>query len=291
MTLAAIDRLCEAVSRMTRAQVTSSTIFCLLSIVVVFSGSRLARAEGAAAIVDADDPSKASATPPVLRPAESARLGDEARAASMEVEPVARTSRLQVSAGVRVSEYNYLASDVYGLGGFLDFAHASDGLWAPSIRLSFARTLQKNMDRYLSDNNGGMMKVATADFSWTLGQLDVCPLAIPLFTSFSLVPCGAVAGGVVQVKARAPEGPTTKRTRPWGTASLLTRLQWRILPAWFVEAEVGVALSIIRDDFSFHSPETQGAGSAAGTSAQALPTFYQADVWLPFASISTGVSF
>ena len=171
--------------------------------------------------------------------------------------------RWRTSIGAHVAEYNALApTDVFGALLFLDVSR-DGGMWSPGYRISVARTLPRRLD---SD-------VGNADYTWTLGQLDLCPMRVSLVPEVTLRPCAVVQGGVVQAKGQSGPSPHSK-TRPWAGLGALLRVRWAIGDVFALEAQAGVSGSLVRDEFGF--------GDA---------TAYQPDLWIPFGSIGAGVVF
>ena len=169
----------------------------------------------------------------------------------------------RTSIGAHVAEYNNLSpTDIYGFLVFLDGSHESSSAWSPSYRISVAHTFARTIG----------YDAGSASYAWTTGALDVCPMRVPIVTTVALVPCMQLGGGIVRASGVSGASPKSA-TRPWGTVGALARLQWR-LGYLNLEAQAGVALAVLREDFGF-----------GGTTA------FEPDLWIPFGSLGAGVVF
>jgi hypothetical protein len=127
---------------------------------------------------------------------------------------------------------------------FVDLARWSRGpssqVWSPSFRLRFERT-------------SADIEASGADFTWTAGSLDVCPLALAAHP-FRAWACARGEAGVLA--ATGDKSPPRAVTRPWVSAAALARVRWVIVGALFIEVEGGGYTPIVRDRFFVEPDET-----------------------------------
>jgi hypothetical protein len=117
------------------------------------------------------------------------------------------------------------------------------GGFSPSVRLRFER----------ADSGNTAAGGPGADFTWTAGSLDLCPVAWSPWR-FRFSPCVRVEGGVLSA---AGTGVTPVRTdaRPWLTVGLLVRARVTVVGSLFAEIEGGAYVPTIRDRF-FTEPDS-----------------------------------
>jgi hypothetical protein len=126
---------------------------------------------------------------------------------------------------------------------FLDLSRRGSELFAPAIRLRFER----------SDSGTVNVSGVGADFTWTAGSADVCPIAwAPWRLRFW--PCARVEAGVIQASG-ADVTPTRNDTRPWLTVGGVLRARLTIYGGLFAEVEGTAFAPIVRDRF-FIEPDT-----------------------------------
>jgi hypothetical protein len=132
------------------------------------------------------------------------------------------------------------------IGGspFLGWRAKGNALIEPSFRLAFLRAGSGPVD----------FTVGTAEFTWTVGRLDACPLAWPR-AAIRVVECARVEAGTLEVAAANVPAPLTQ-LRSWLTAGPLVRAEWAFLHWGFIELEAGVLVRIVQDRFYFFAPET-----------------------------------
>lgn len=111
--------------------------------------------------------------------------------------------------------------------------------FAPAIRLGFVR----------GSGERAFSGVGRASFTWTAGEVDLCPLAAEV-ARFSLVPCarmelGALTGEGAQI------APARSQTALWAALALPVRLRAALTRWLFVEAEAAPRLPLQRERFVF----------------------------------------
>ena len=115
-----------------------------------------------------------------------------------------------------------------------------EGLFAPSIRLAFARSL--DVDRSAA--------IGAATLRWTAAAVDVCPVRVVLARPLAFRPCAGGSAGVLEASGTGFAGAVS-RSRPWVTLSALGRLVWEPLPWLDVDLEVGAIAPLFRESFFF----------------------------------------
>ena len=126
---------------------------------------------------------------------------------------------------------------------FLDVSRRSGDLFSPALRLRFER----------ADSGTVSVVGAGADFTWTAGSADLCPVSwAPWRLRFW--PCTRVEAGVLQAVG-AEVTPTRSDARPWLTAGAALRARVTIYGPLFAEIEGTAFAPIIRDRF-FVEPDT-----------------------------------
>jgi hypothetical protein len=137
----------------------------------------------------------------------------------------------------------------------LDVSLRAKGLFAPALRLRFERS-----------GSGGTGP--TADFSWTTGSLDLCPIAFspgPL----RFWPCVRAEAGALEA-AGVGVSPTRTSVRPWVTLGLEVRVRLAIVGPIFAEIEGGAFAPLVRDRFflepaaTIHTTPAVAPAGAAG---------------------------
>ena len=123
---------------------------------------------------------------------------------------------------------------------FIDVARSTRGPIAPSFRL--------RIEHMSVDNEG-----SGADFSWTAGSLDACPVALSR-GALRVWPCVRAQVGVLA--ASGDVSPSLSATRPWFSVAGLIRARLTIVGGLFIEAEGGAYTPIVRDRFFIQPNET-----------------------------------
>jgi hypothetical protein len=148
-----------------------------------------------------------------------------------------------------------------GVSAYVGWQSKGGGLFSPSLRLA--------IDRALSGTISG--PAGAAAFTWTVGRLDVCPVARK-FHSLRLSACARMEGGTLEVAGSNIVAPQTK-TRLWLSTGALTRGEWSFLQPLFLNVEAGASVRATNDRFLF-LPDTTvyqvpllGFCSAAGLGA------------------------
>ncbi len=143
---------------------------------------------------------------------------------------------------------------------FLDVWRRSARAFAPALRLRFERA---DSGSVVVGSSG-----AGADFVWTAGSVDLCPVALSpwrfRFTACARGEAGALSATGIGVT------PTRTSTRPWVTAGAVVRARLTVIGALFVEAEGGGFAPFVRDRFFVeaadatiqHAPAFAAAGAA-----------------------------
>jgi hypothetical protein len=178
----------------------------------------------AASAAPSTPPSKVSAPAPVTNPAGEASA---------------------VFAGADVTVATGIAPRVlFGGSPYVGWRSAGATIWQPSLRLAFVRVGSGPLD----------VQGGKAEFTWTVGRLDVCPIVWPRGT-VRLTECVRVEAGTLE-GARADVTSPPSHPDPWLSAGLLVRAEWSPLVWAFIDAEVGGLLRVTQDWFWFDSANT-----------------------------------
>jgi hypothetical protein len=117
------------------------------------------------------------------------------------------------------------------------------GVLGLSLRAAVARAARASMPV-----SGG-----EADFTWTIGTLDICPLRWEQ-GSLTLAPCARLEAGKLDGTG-VNVMPVHDAPRGWLAVAALARLRWTFAPPLALEIEGGVRAPFIRDRFIF-DPDT-----------------------------------
>jgi len=110
----------------------------------------------------------------------------------------------------------------------------------PSVRVAFLRATSGTID---------VVDGASANFTWTVGRVDGCPVASPGWPVRATA-CARIEAGTIEGRgfgiARA-----TDKLLPWLAAGLLLRLEWALPWRVFVDAEAGGLVRVVATEFVF----------------------------------------
>ena len=155
-------------------------------------------------------------------------------------------------------------SMLFGPSPFLGWQAGSAKALAPSFRLAFLRAATGAIGA----------PDGTATFTWTVGRLDACSVALA-GEGLRATACARVEAGSLQVAGGAIADSLT-RVRPWLAAGVLARGEWTFLAPLFLDAEVGALVRATTDRF-FFVPDTTvykvpwlGASASVGAGAHFL---------------------
>jgi len=206
----------------------------------------------------------ASAPPPAAAPPPSLYTTGATGADARPADPDAGRTRFGFGANL-TTDYYRAPVDVLGIGLFLELGQTENaGVWAPLVRLTGARAA--------SDVTSGM---TSASFTWMTLALDGCPIQATLVAQRVWIrPCARVSGGLLGASATI-DGQALDAHKPWVTAGVLARLQWRPVGPLFFEVEGGAAYAFTHDAVSL------------GMGAPVLdPALFE-----PFGSLGVGLTF
>lgn len=177
------------------------------------------------------------------RPAESARPPLPPPPSSEEPSVHAWSWSIGVHAGLTAG---VAPSLLFSVPFFLDVSRRTSSPFAPALRLRFVRADTGN------DSSGG----PNADFTWTLGTLDACPLAWPgnVDARFRLVPCARLEAGLLEAKG-LDVTPARSYGRAWLAGGGAARASLRVVGGLFLEVEGGLVVPVFQDRF-FVEPNT-----------------------------------
>ncbi|AKV00752.1 hypothetical protein AKJ09_07415 [Labilithrix luteola] len=127
-------------------------------------------------------------------------------------------------------------SVVFVLPVFVEIASSHRGLLSPSARLHFERL-----------NTSSQTAGAGAEFTWTAGGLDLCPVAWSP-DRFRIAPClrtevGVLQGGGIGVQ------PARSSSRLWLSTGAAAHVRWMAFRPVFVDLEAGLGAPLVRDRF------------------------------------------
>ena len=188
--------------------------------------------------IPAPPPLAPSAPPKEAKPSLVASPREPERA-----EPAAR-ERLRWDLGLSAGTATWITSNAaVTLGAYVELGAPKAG-W--SARLSVFDSRQTHT----------VTDVGSADFATDWARLEACPIAVPMSSRLSLIPCAAVDLGVLHASAVKSPGlePRASSNRLWAAGIALLRLGWQATPRWVagLDAELGVPLT--RSTFQFQSP-------------------------------------
>ena len=183
---------------------------------------------------------EASATP---RPAESARPPPPPPPPPEAASAHAWSWSIGVHAGLTAG---VAPSLLLSVPFFLDISRHTSSLFAPAFRLRFVR----------SDSGSTSTGGPNADFTWTLGTLDACPLGWPgdVDARLRLVPCARFEAGLLEAKG-LDVIPARSYARPWVAGGGVARASLRVVGGLFLEVEGGLVVPVLQDRF-FVEPST-----------------------------------
>jgi hypothetical protein len=129
---------------------------------------------------------------------------------------------------------------------FVDISRRTESPFAPAFRLRAVR----------SNSGSGNAGVPNADFTWTLGTLDACPLGLPGSPDarFRLVPCVRFEVGLLEAQGLGVT-PTRSSARPWVAGGGAARASLWVVGGLFLEVEGGLVVPLLQDRF-FVEPNT-----------------------------------
>jgi len=110
----------------------------------------------------------------------------------------------------------------------------------PSVRLAFLRATSDTID---------VVGEGLANFTWTVGRLDVCPLASPRWAARAQA-CVRAEAGALEGRGFGISG-AADRLRAWLAAGPILRVEWALPWRLFVDAEAGLLLRVTDDHFVF----------------------------------------
>jgi hypothetical protein len=184
---------------------------------------------------------------------------------SREIQPPTGRPLASMLAGADFAvTYGVAPSALMSASPYIGWRSNASGLFDPSVRLSFV----------YGASDTGPAATGSADFTWTVGRLDVCP-SNWIRSSVRLTTCARIESGVLAVAAHAVAAPET-RMRPWLAAGVLARAEWSFLRPVFLDADIDLLLRTTNDRFYF-LPDTTvyrvpvlGAGGGVGLGAHFL---------------------
>lgn len=166
------------------------------------------------------------------------RAPEGPRARDSDVASPSPRGRLEVGVQAELATY---AGAVPSGRVFVDLSIGPrEGLFAPAVRLSFARSL--DVDEAAS--------IGGATLRFTTGGLEVCPVRVVIARPLAFRPCGGGSAGALEASGTGVAG-SVDRSRPWVAVSALGRLVWEPLSWLDVELEAGAAAPLYRESFFF----------------------------------------
>ena len=150
----------------------------------------------------------------------------------------------------------------FAYGGLLEVERDRDGI-GPSFRLGVVHAEG-------SASAGG----ASVRLAWTTARPSVCPFRLRIGSGVVLRPCAGIEIGAVHASPRGLSAPADT-TRAWVAPVLAGRLAWSPLRAFFVEAELALALPLVRDELA----------------ADPSLVLYRSPQLVPMTALATGIRF
>ncbi len=172
--------------------------------------------------------------------------------------PVERRGALQLAAGAGGSAVGGVAPEILPvLGVFLEARLERESVLSPSLRLGAHRGSSAHVE---------VGSAGSAAFTWTTGNLELCPARWAL-GAFALLPCARGDLGALQGEGASIAQPHDS-TRFWLDLGAVARARWAPVGPLFLELEGGVLFPLWRDEFHFDAPDI-GIHRAAPVSALA----------------------
>jgi hypothetical protein len=148
-----------------------------------------------------------------------------------------------IGAGATVEGPDTLSN--HGLGAR---AFAEVGRVLGPGRVALAPTARVSFD--LPSSWSTQVGAANANFTWTRGAADVCPIRVRLASSLFAAPCAGIEVGAVEASTTAPH--PLPATTPWAAVTLSARLRLTFLRVLFAEVEPSVDIPFVRQQFKLH---------------------------------------
>lgn len=197
--------------------------------------SSAAAADGATAPRTSAEPADALPPPPPLRDEPRA---DEAPTRS----PPPREWSVALGVDARVQS-GPTPSVALSAPVFVDLAQATPSVLALRLRARFERTGGST-----SESGAG------ANFTWTVGTVELCPLEWSSHAAARLGLCGRAEAGVLAAEGTAIT-PARSASRPWASGGGLARAAVVVLDPFFFELEGSLGAVLVRDRF-FVEPDS-----------------------------------
>jgi hypothetical protein len=170
----------------------------------------------------------------------------------------AKESPWSLVAGLRFTLDTGVAPKVaLGGGAFVELGHAPSGLWAPSARLSAARTVT-------STTQAG--ELGSAEFTWTAGRLAACPLSLRPVSGLTIGPCALFELGWLHAAGVTEVEPAQVTTFVPSTGAELAAA-FRLFGPVTLGAELGVLFHLVGEKRYYFLPQ-----GAADSEVFVLPT-------------------
>jgi hypothetical protein len=178
--------------------------------------------------------------------------------------PLPTASRVRVRVGAAVGLVQIVTPGVMPSVSVHDeLAWSGPGVLRPAIRASL-----HTASNFLEGDR-------EATFTWIAGQLDLCPLRLPLGSVAEIRPCGAAQGGTLRGAGRTVAQPLVKY-RAWWSAGAVARLTAFLGSGIGAELSASALVPLVERDFVFETPQIDVARTApvsVGVSLGALYTF------------------
>jgi hypothetical protein len=188
-------------------------------------------------------------------------------------------SRFRFGFGGNINtDYFRAPVDVQGFSAFIELGMSEEpgAIWAPLVRITGTRSSGTSA----TDSMSGLSTPSAATFTWLLLAADFCPVQASLVRRLWFRPCLRVSGGQLGA-AGTVNGMPYGEHRPWVSAGLLGRLQWRPAGPLFFEAQGGAAYAFTHTTLSL---------AADGAPPRALPDLVPAQ-FEPFGGVGLGLTF
>jgi hypothetical protein len=200
-------------------------------------------------------------TPTTPEPGPAAQVLESAAAPSSDVPGAAQPGEAQgdrapsssLLIGAHAAGSSRLTGTVLPSGAlFVDLASTRRGLLAPSVRFRVERSAR-----------GTSTAIRGAgQFTWTLGSLELCPLAWVAWR-LRVSSCARVDAGAVAAEGRDVK-PAVSDSRLWLSGGAVLRTRYHIAGALYVELEETVFAPVFRDRFFVAPDVTVFRAAAAG---------------------------
>jgi hypothetical protein len=150
----------------------------------------------------------------------------------------ARGGSTSLSVGAHAGASSRINGTVLASGAlFFDLQGTTRAVFDPALRVRFERT----------SNGTAAAPRGAGQFTWTLGSVELCPLAWSMWR-VRISPCARVDGGALAAEGRDVQ-PSRSDVRVWLSAGAVGRARFLIAGPLYAELEEALFAPLVRDRF------------------------------------------